>query len=106
MRNFFKLYTVASMESKLSELSAEVCTLKTKWDGLEGRQRRHNLRIPGIPEGDEGPRPTKFFAQLLQDVLELEEKPWLDRAHRSLCPKPKKEKPPQGFVIVRYYQIL
>lgn len=70
--------TVASMESKLSELSAEVCTLRTKCDDLEGRQRRHNLRILGIPEGDKGSHPTEFIAQLLQDVLELEEKPLLD----------------------------
>lgn len=98
--------TVASMESKLSELSAEVCALKTKCNDLEGRQRRHNLRILGIPEGDEGSRPTEFMAQLLQDLLELEEKPLLDRAHRSLRSKPNKGKPPRAFVIrVHYYHV-
>ncbi|XP_060765595.1 uncharacterized protein LOC132873812 [Neoarius graeffei] len=94
------------MESKLGELSAEVCALKTKCNDLEGRQRRHNLRILGIPEGDEGSRPTEFIAQLLQDMLELEEKPLLDGAHRSLRPKPKRGKPLRAFVIrVHYYHV-
>lgn len=98
--------TVTSMESKLSELSAEVCMLKTKCDDLEGRQRRHNLRILGIPEGDEGPRPTEFIARLLQEVLELEERPLLDRAHRSIRPKPKSGKAPRAFIIrVHYYHV-
>ena len=97
--------TVASMESKLSELSAEVCALKTKCNDLEGRQRRHNLRIIGIPEGDEGPRPTEFMTNLLQDLLGLEEKPLLDRAHRSLRSKPNKG-PPRAFIIrVHYYHV-
>ena len=98
--------TVAGMESKLSKLSAKVCALKTKCDDLEGRQRRHNLCILGIPEADEGPRPTELIAQLLQGVLELEKKPLLDMAHRSLRPKPKKGKPPQAFFIrVHYYHV-
>lgn len=68
--------------------------------------REDNLRILGVPEGDEGPRPTEFIATLLQEVLELEEKPLLDRAHRSLRPKPKSGKAPWAFVIrVHYYHV-
>lgn len=103
--------TVASLESKLEALSAEVCALKKKCDDLEGRQRRHNLRILGIPEGDEGStRPTQFIAQILQEMLGLEEPPLLDRAHRTPREKPRKignvTPRPRAFVLrVHYFDV-
>jgi len=53
----------------------------------------------GLPEGTEGPRPTEFTAQLLQDILGLDNKPMLDRAHRTLRAKPKDGEPPRPLVI-------
>ena len=46
--------------------------------------RRNNIRLLGIPEEVEGPRPMEFMAQLVQELLGLEEKPLLDRAHCTL----------------------
>lgn len=53
----------------------------------------------GIEEGEEGLWPTEFIAQLLQDVLQLEDKPVLGRAHCSIRAKPKDGELPRPFVI-------
>ncbi|KAI3352570.1 hypothetical protein L3Q82_005506 [Scortum barcoo] len=86
--------TIADLErsandygDKLINLEATVATLTTladslskKCEDLEGRSRLNNVRLVGIPEGTEGPRPTDFVATLLQDLLGLDNKPVLDRA--------------------------
>ncbi|KAI4885079.1 hypothetical protein NFI96_008457 [Prochilodus magdalenae] len=96
---------IAKMESSLLTLRAEVKTLTTKCEDLEGRQRRNNIRLFGVPEGIEGPRPTEFVSGLLQELLRLEQKPILDRVHRSLRAKPKSSEPPRPFIIgVHFYQ--
>lgn len=43
--------------------------LRAKLTHLEGRNRRTNVRLVGLPEGIEGPRPTNFFPQMLQEVF-------------------------------------
>lgn len=53
----------------------------------------------GIKEGAEGPRPTDFIAVFLQDLLQLDEKPFLDRAHRINRVKPQDGKPPRPFIV-------
>ncbi|KAI4892454.1 hypothetical protein NFI96_004478, partial [Prochilodus magdalenae] len=96
---------IAKMESSLLTLRAEVKTLTTKCEDLEGRQRRNNIRLFCVPEGIEGPRPTEFVSGLMQELLRLEPKPILDRAHRSLWAKPKSGEPQQPFIIrVHLYQ--
>lgn len=65
--------------------------LQAKLTDLEGRSRRSNVRLVGLPEGIEGAQPTKFFSQLLKEALGeavFPTAPELDRAHRSLAPKP------------------
>lgn len=57
----------------------------------------------GIPEELEGASPTEFISNLLQKVLRLEEKPLLDRAHRTLQAKPRSDQPPRPFVIRVHY---
>ncbi|CAK6983802.1 hypothetical protein L3Q82_017143 [Scomber scombrus] len=66
---------------KLTELEAKVSTLTTladsltkKCDDLEGRSRWNNIRLLGLPEGSEGKQPTDFMAQLLHDLLGLQDK--------------------------------
>ncbi len=60
----------------------------------------------GIPEDLEGLSATEFVSSVLQDVLELGEKPLLDRAHRTLQAKPKPNQPPRPFDIrVHYFQV-
>ena len=93
----------------VAELKAEVQALNSKCQDLEGRQRRSNFRVVGVPSSIEGPRPTEFMANFLQEILELEEKPVLDRAHRSLTtPKPRKPgdtrpNPPRPFVVCAHH---
>lgn len=58
---------------------------------MENYTRRQNIRILGIPEDTEGPGPSEFITRLLTDVLgedSFEKPPLVDRAHRSLAPKP------------------
>lgn len=112
--------TIANLESaandhdsRLADLQAKVSTLTTlsdslskKCEDLESRSRWNNVRVVGLPEGSEGPRPTEFIAHLLQDLLGLDDGPILDRAHRTLRAKPKDEEPPRPMVIrVNQFQV-
>lgn len=94
------------LEATCSELQEDNKWLKSKLSDLEGRSRRQNIRIVGLPEALEGPRPTAFFSQLLVEVLgeqTLTSPPELDRAHRSLAPKPGPRDRPRP-VIVRFHR--
>ncbi|CAL1608047.1 unnamed protein product [Knipowitschia caucasica] len=82
---------VTDIQAKLSDLVADNAKLKAKVLDLEGRSRRNNIRIVGLPEDVEGSKPTAFFSQLLFEVLgadTLPSPPRLDRAHRTLAAKP------------------
>lgn len=72
------------LRATVSQLTGDVKELQAKCDNLEGRSRRNNLRLTGVEEGLENGQPTQFVSQLLKDVLNLNETPLLDRAHRSL----------------------
>ncbi|KAK7882765.1 hypothetical protein WMY93_028939 [Mugilogobius chulae] len=50
------------METSLEELRQQNKTLRSKLSDLEGRSRRNNLKIVGIPEGEEKGRPTDFVS--------------------------------------------
>ncbi|KAL0188120.1 hypothetical protein M9458_015219, partial [Cirrhinus mrigala] len=63
--------------------------LKSKLNDLEGRTRRNNIRIVGIPEGAEKGRTTEFVAELRTQLFEdFTEPPVIDRAPRVPQPKP------------------
>lgn len=90
----------------ITSLSEHVTHLDSKCEDLEGRSRRNNIRLVGLAEGCEGSRPTEYVAQLLQEILHLQDKPLLDRAHRTLREKPKKGEPPRPFVIrVHFFHV-
>lgn len=94
------------LEATCSRLQQDNEWLKAKVSDLESRSRRQNVRILGLPESIEGPRPTTFFSQLLVDVLgsqEISTPPELDRAHRSLAPKPAPGQRPRP-VILRFHR--
>lgn len=59
----------------------------------------------GIVEGLEGTALTKFISSLIQDLLGLDEKPPLDRAHHTLQPKPNQPRRPV-VVRVHFFHIL
>lgn len=98
--------SVSAIEVTVSELQSQVKVLQAKCEDLENRSRRNNIRLVGVLEDQEGAMVTEFVSNLLQDVLRLDEKPLLDRAHRSLQAKPKPNQPPRPFVIrVHYFHV-
>ena len=89
---------IVELEATVSMLTKRAAGLEDKYEDLEARSRRNNIRLLGVPEGVEGPRPTDFIAQLLRDLLGLNETPLLDRAHRTLREKPKEGEPPRPIL--------
>lgn len=78
-------------------------SLSKKCEDLEGRSRWNIVHLLGLPEGSEGPRPTEFTAQLLQDLLGLDDKPVLDRSLRA---EPRNGEPPRPLIIpVNLFQV-
>ncbi|KAJ3613996.1 hypothetical protein NHX12_017573 [Muraenolepis orangiensis] len=97
---------IDELEATVGMLTSQVKRLDDKCEELEGRSRRNNIRAMGIPEGLEGPRATDFVAQLLRDLLKLDEKPLLDRAHRTLQEWSGEGTPPRPFVVrVHFFHI-
>ena len=94
------------LEATCSSLQEDNKLLKAKLSDLEGRSRRQNVRIVGLPESFEGTRPTAFFSELLVEVFGdqvLPSLPELDRAHRTLAPKPGPHERPRS-VVIRFHR--
>ncbi len=97
---------IQSLETICAELTENYTKLKAKTSDLDGRSQRNNIRIIGLPESVEGPRPTVFFSEMLLEVMGeqvLSSPPELDRAHRALVAKPKQGGKPRA-VIVRFHR--
>ncbi|CAL1612629.1 unnamed protein product [Knipowitschia caucasica] len=90
---------LTSIQASVSQLQGKVELLTNKCDKLEGGSRLNNIRIVGVVEGTEGPRPTEFVADFLHNLLRLDAKPILDRAHRTLRPRPGDGAPSRPFVV-------
>lgn len=91
-----------ALETTCAMLTESNAKLFSKVVDLESRSRRNNIRIIGLPESIEGPRPSIFFSDLLVEVLGnevLESPPECDRAHRSLTDKPKPGQRPRPVII-------
>lgn len=100
---------VQTLESVCTRLSKENKSLMTKLDDLEGRSRRQNLRVIGIPEGLEGAQITKFMEDFFRETVGItasENSPLLDRAHRIPAPKPPASSRPRPMIVrVHHFQI-
>uniref|UniRef100_A0A671LRJ9 L1 transposable element RRM domain-containing protein n=1 Tax=Sinocyclocheilus anshuiensis TaxID=1608454 RepID=A0A671LRJ9_9TELE len=92
---------VNALQSKLTIMEKEDTVLKANVDALVSRSKRHNIRVVGLPEGIEGKSAREFMTNLLSELLGdgLVEPPELDRAHRSLRPKPRTEEAPRPLII-------
>ena len=93
---------IQALEERCVALVNSNTKLTAKTIDLESRSRRNNIRIIGLPESIEGPRPTSFFADLLAEVLGdqiLQSPPELDRAHRALTAKPPPGSRPRPVII-------
>lgn len=73
---------ISRLPNEVALLTAETTRLSDKCEDPEGRSRRNNIRIIGNPRRKGGPR--AFIAQLLTDLLSLDQKPLIDRCHRFL----------------------
>lgn len=83
--------TAGVLQAKVAQLEKQVTDMADHMDDLENRSRRCNLRLVGLPEGTEGNDVVAFMETWLPSYLDLTTKNGkikLDRAHRSLAPRP------------------
>ena len=93
--------TIAS-EARIASLEKQVRDMFEHIDDLDNRGRRCNVRVVGIPEGSEGTNPVEFLETWIPEHLQMTVKDGrlkLDRAHRSLAPKPSQNQRPRPFIL-------
>ncbi|KAK7131856.1 hypothetical protein R3I93_018424 [Phoxinus phoxinus] len=93
---------VAYLKSKVEILSNKVLALENKCEDLEGRFCRNNIRIIGLSEQC-GTVTAASTSALLKEALNLDKAPLIDRAHRSLNPKPKPGERPRPIIARLHY---
>ncbi|KAK7907124.1 hypothetical protein WMY93_015736 [Mugilogobius chulae] len=80
---------IQALEESLAETRKLNDKLCAKVNDLEGRLRRNNIKIVGIPEGEEKGRPTEFVMSLIPKLFgenSFTKPVTVDRAHRvPLC---------------------
>lgn len=82
---------LCSLEVTLTDLQKTNKALRVKVNDLEGRSQCNNIKIIGIPEGEEKGRPTEFDAALIPKLLgetHFQGQLVIDRAHHALKPRP------------------
>ena len=92
---------ITTLEATCKDLQGANRNLAAKLNDLEGRSRRLNVRVIGVKEGAEKGQPTEFISKLIPELLGQDNfnKPVkVDRAHRSLRPKPKENERPRPFI--------
>lgn len=99
---------LGTLEAKTKRLEEQVLTLTkqqaevhARLKDQEGRARRNNLRITGVPEGMEGPSMDLFVEDLVLKHLKpkrLSKFFTVERAHRALGGKPKPGAPPRTII--------
>lgn len=91
-----------SSEAKIAFLEKQVRDMREYIDDLDNRGRRCNVRVIGLPENAEGPDPVKFLEKWIPEYLQMTTKDGrlkLDRAHRSLAPKPGPNQRPRPLIL-------
>uniref|UniRef100_H3B3H6 L1 transposable element RRM domain-containing protein n=1 Tax=Latimeria chalumnae TaxID=7897 RepID=H3B3H6_LATCH len=79
-----------NMETSVQQLQETIVKLQDKADDLENRSRRCNLRLVGLPEGEEGKDPVSFLENWLPTFLnlpDLSDNLEIECAHRTFLPK-------------------
>uniref|UniRef100_A0A803J8S4 L1 transposable element RRM domain-containing protein n=1 Tax=Xenopus tropicalis TaxID=8364 RepID=A0A803J8S4_XENTR len=98
---------IANLEEENTILRDELIQVKDSCEDLENRSRRQNLHIRGVPE-EIGATELREYIQALCSTLcpGMAAELWrLDRAHRSLGPRPPISKPPRDIgVRFHYYE--
>uniref|UniRef100_H3B249 L1 transposable element RRM domain-containing protein n=1 Tax=Latimeria chalumnae TaxID=7897 RepID=H3B249_LATCH len=90
-----------TLEEKVSDLMKDKEKAWDRVDDLENRSRHNNICFMGLPEGVENGRPIDFLKKNLPVLLDLPEGEDLEieRAHRSLAPKPKTNQRPRPIIM-------
>ena len=100
---------MSELENICSGLRESNSKLTAKVVDLEGRSRRQNLRVLGLPEGTESGLPTEFFSKFLCEVFgseTLPSPPEIDRAHRIPTSKPASGQRPRPVILrLHRYQV-
>lgn len=97
--------SITALDDTITELRQTMEKVKDRSDDLENRSRCQNLRIIGIPEGSENGKPPAFMASFFAEILgdNIADPLVLDRAHRSLAPKPKPGDRPRLMIVRLHY---
>ena len=94
---------IQNTEDILSEMLKLQAQLEAKITDQEGRSRRENIRLYGIPEGAETDSPSMimFVQKLLWENLDIPELANLqiERAHRALGPQPPSDAQPRSILV-------
>lgn len=85
----------------MMEMQEQTRQMQEKITDLEGRSRRNNIRIFGVPEETEENSTSKYVDQLLKTELQLPEGTELhiQRAHCALAQKPSPNAPPRSIIV-------
>ncbi|KAL1278263.1 hypothetical protein QQF64_024936 [Cirrhinus molitorella] len=73
---------IQTLKETIEKLENKTKNLNNKVEDLEGRSRRNNLRVLGIPEKVEGNDTCSFMEKWIADTLKITP-PVLERAHRT-----------------------
>ncbi|CAI5689176.1 unnamed protein product [Oreochromis niloticus] len=91
------------VKDTLVQLLENQWALQEKVSYMEGRARRKNIRIYGVPENSEGSSVTTFVENLIKDWLGKDFGPdralGIKRAHCALGPKPPPNAPPCSIIV-------
>lgn len=92
----------------LTDLQKTNKALRVKVNDLEGRSQCNNIKIIGIPEGEEKGRPTEFVAALISKILgetHFQGPLVIDRVHCALKPRPSDGERPRIIIAqVHFFQ--
>ena len=98
---------VTALEQSHEVMSKEHKKMHEKCMDLENRSRRQNLRFVGVPEGLEAGNPNRFIKDLLLEIFGGDDlgdsSMTVDRAHRTLAPKPKQGERPRAIIARFHY---
>ncbi|KAK5852468.1 hypothetical protein PBY51_023934 [Eleginops maclovinus] len=99
---------ITCLEKTVSGLKDDHNALKLKVDDLEGRSRRNNIKIIGIPENEGGGKPTEFVEALILKLFgegSFRSPVVIDRAHRVLRPPPTAGANPRAIIArIHFYR--
>uniref|UniRef100_H2N1V0 L1 transposable element RRM domain-containing protein n=1 Tax=Oryzias latipes TaxID=8090 RepID=H2N1V0_ORYLA len=101
-------YTTDVAKKRIKALESQIQAMTEHVDDLENRGRRKNIRIIGLPEEAEGSNPTRFFETWIPSLLGMEAKNGrvkIERAHRTLAPKPGPNQRPRP-VLIRFHNFV